>query len=507
MNSKPNIVFILIDDMGARDLGCYGSTFYETPRLDELARQGALFTDAYAAAPVCSPTRASLLTGRYPARVGVTQYIGGHGVGRLADVPYNQFLPTNEFSVARALRAGGYQTWHVGKWHLGPRRTWPDQHGFDVNVAGCEWGHPKSWFSPYANPTLSDGPDGEYLTDRLTDEAIRLIEQAGDRPFFLNLWHYAVHVPIHAPADLIEKYRRKAAETGLDDVDPFVPGERFPAWHQRDARVVRRVVQSDPAYAAMVENLDTNVGRLLDALQRSGYAENTIVVFTSDNGGLATAEGSPTSNLPLSEGKGWVAEGGIREPLIVRWPGVVTAGTRVTTPVTSPDFYPTFLAAAGLPAAPEQHIDGVDFTPALRGERFERGPVFWHYPHYSNQGGRPAAAIRDGAWKLVHHFEGDPDELFDIVADPGEQTDLATKHPDLVASLRSTLLTWIGSVGGQVPEPNRQAEPFADLAGYFLGGQVAQPGPEVRWGPDPAEEPEGPHGEGPGMAGTERHHG
>nr|BFE59416.1 sulfatase [Dactylosporangium thailandense] len=477
----PNIVFILIDDMGWADLGCYGSSFYETPRLDRLAEQGALFTDAYAAAPVCSPTRASILTGRYPARVGVTQYIGGHGVGKLADVPYHQFLPTNELSLARALRAGGYRTWHVGKWHLGPRRTWPDQHGFDVNIGGCEWGHPKSWFSPYGNPTLPDGPEGEYLTDRLTDEAIRLIETAGDAPFFLNLWHYAVHVPIHAPAELIAKYERKAADLGLDALDPFEPGERFPAWHQRAARVHRRVVQSDPAYAAMVENLDTNIGRLLDALEAAGKADNTIVVFTSDNGGLSTAEGSPTSNLPLSEGKGWVAEGGVREPLIVRWPGVVEPGRRIAAPVTSPDFYPTLLAAAGLPPRPAQHVDGADVTPLLRGEPFERGPVYWHYPHYSNQGGRPAAAVRDGRWKLVHEFEGDPDTLFDIVADPGEHRDLAAEHPGVAAALRERLLSWIAEVGGLVPPPNPQPEPFSDLAGYFLGGQVAEPGADVAW--------------------------
>lgn len=486
--ARPNIVFVLIDDMGWRDLGCYGSTFYETPRLDALAGEGALFTDAYAAAPICSPTRASLLTGRYPARVGVTQYIGGHGVGRLDDVPYHQFLPTNQYSLARALRGNGYQTWHVGKWHLGPRRTWPDEHGFDVNIGGCEWGHPKSWWSPYGCPTLADGPDGEYLTDRLTDEAIRLMEDASDRPFFLNLWHYAVHIPIQAPADLVAKYERKAAELGLSDVDPFEPGERMPAWHQRDSRVLRRTVQSDPAYAAMVENLDSNIGRLLDALDRTGHAERTIVVFTSDNGGLSTAEGSPTSNLPLAQGKGWVAEGGVREPLIVRWPGVVTPGSRVAEPVTSPDFYPTLLAAAGLPAVPAQHVDGVDFTPALRGEPFHRGPVFWHYPHYSNQGGRPAAAVRDGRWKLVCQFEGDPLQLYDVVADPGEHTDLAARHPDVTQRLHETLLRWIEEVGGRVPPANPQPEPFPDLAGYFLGGQVATPPPHLRWAA-PATDP------------------
>lgn len=472
---KPNIVFMLIDDMGWADLGCYGSTFYETPNLDRLAAAGALFTDAYAASPVCSPTRASILSGKYPSTVGVTQYIGGHGVGLLRDVPYFGFLPTEEYSLARALRAGGYQTWHVGKWHLGPRRCWPDQHGFDVNIAGCDWGHPKSYFSPYQSPTLTDGEDGEYLTDRLTDEAIRLIENAGDQPFFLNLWHYAVHVPIDSPPDLVAKYEQKAAELGLDQLDPFDVGEPFAVWHQRDARITRRTVQSDPSYAAMVENLDSNVGRLMDALERLGKAENTLVVFTSDNGGLSSAEGSPTMNGPLSEGKGWLNEGGIREPLIMHWPKVIPAGMRSSEPVTSPDFYPTLLAAAGLPAIPAQHLDGVDFSAVLRGEDFDRGQLFFHYPHYSNQGGRPSSAIREGAWKLILDWETGGSELYQLTDDIGERHDVAAVHPELAGRLEQALRTWVDGSPALVPEPNRQPEAFDDLAGYFLGGQIATP--------------------------------
>jgi arylsulfatase A-like enzyme len=476
--SPPNIVFILIDDMGWRDLTCYGSTFYETPVLDNLAREGALFTDAYAAAPVCSPTRASIMTGKYPARVGVTQYIGGHGVGRLLDVPYFAGLPTHEYSLARALRDGGYQTWHVGKWHLGTRRTWPDQHGFDVNVGGCEWGHSKRYFSPYGCPTLSDGPDGEYLTDRLTDEAIALVEHADDRPFFLNLWHYAVHIPIQSPPELVEKYRRKAAKQGLHHVSAFEVGEPTPVWHNRAAPVIRRTVQSDPAYAAMIENLDTNVGRLLDALDRCGKADNTIVISTSDNGGLATAEGSPTSNLPLRNGKGWMEEGGVREPLIIRWPGRIQPGVTMSEPVTSPDFYPTLLALAGLPARPEQTVDGVDFSPLLRGESFRRGPVNWHYPHYSNQGGTPSAGVRDGDWKLIHYFEDDFDELFCVAADPGETRDRSADEPTLTQRLRDTLFEWLGQVDARIPSVNPHPDPYADLAAYFLEGEIASP-PEI----------------------------
>jgi len=313
MTKRPNMIFILLDDLGWRDLGCYGSPFYETPNLDRLAAEGMSFTNAYAAAPVCSPTRASILTGKYPATVGVTQYIGGHAVGKLCDVPYFHVLPMQEISLARALKEhGGYQTWHVGKWHLGERETRPEQHGFDVNLGGCGWGSPKhGYFSPYHCPALTDGPPGEYLTDRLTDEAMKLIASSGDassasggeKPFFLNLWHYAVHTPIQAPEALVEKYRRKAAALGLDKINAIEEGDFFPCEHKRTERIQRRRIQSDPAYAAMVENLDWNIGRLLQALEESGKAQETIVIFTSDNGGLATAEGSPTCNAPLAGGR------------------------------------------------------------------------------------------------------------------------------------------------------------------------------------------------------------
>lgn len=459
----PNIVLILIDDLGGRDLGCYGSTFYETPHLDRLAGQGALFTDAYAAAPVCSPTRASLLTGKYPANVGVTQYIGGHSVGKLLDVPYSSFLPSHEYSLARALGAAGYRTWHLGKWHLGPARTWPDKHGFEVNIGGCEWGHPKSYFSPYDCPTLIDGPDGEYLTDRLTDEAIRLIENANRGPFYLNLWHYAVHIPIQAPDVLVAKYQQKAATLGLDDVDPFEDGEQLPFWHGRHDRVRRRTLQSDPDYAAMIENLDTNIGRLLAALDRSGQADNTLVIFSSDNGGLATVEGSPTCNLPLAEGKGWMQEGGVRVPLIMRWPGVIEAGSHPSEPVTTPDFYPTLLAAAGLRPRPEQLIDGVDLMPLLRGEEFHRGPIFWHYPHYSNQGGTPSAAVRDGRWKMILPFETQKPMLFDLITDPGETADQAGTETRTVARLHSVLLDWLRTVQIPIPRANPYPEPHPGM--------------------------------------------
>ncbi|MGW0227946.1 sulfatase [Actinopolymorpha singaporensis] len=462
---RPNIVFVLIDDLGWADLGCYGSTFYETPHLDRLAAAGARFTDAYAAAPVCSPTRASIMSGKYPARVGVTQWIGGHAVGRLRDVPYFRELPMEEYSLARALRDGGYQTWHVGKWHLGERRTWPDRHGFDVNVGGCGLGHPPSYVSPYGIPTLPDGPPGEYLTDRLTDEAIKLVENAGEQPFFLNLWHYAVHTPIQAPEDLVGRYEQKAKTLGLDEIDAIKPGEPMPTWHQRHQHVQRRVVQSDPGYAAMVENLDANIGRLLDALDRTGKADNTLVVFTSDNGGLATSEGSPTCNAPLAEGKGWMYDGGLRVPLIVRWPGTVEPNNVLPDLVTSPDFYPTFLDAAGIPRPAQMHeLDGQSILAALTEGQAEDRPIFWHYPHYGNQGGTPGAAIREGDWKLVRFFEDNHIELYNLVDDIAETHDLADTKPGVAARLNAKLGHWLEDVQARIPASN-PVSAYADLPG------------------------------------------
>ena len=450
---QPNIIFILIDDMGWRDLGCYGSSFYETPNLDQLAAQGMLFTDAYAACPVCSPTRASILSGKYPATVGVTDWIGAGARGKLIDAPYLHQLPLEERSIATALRAGGYQTWHVGKWHLGREPFYPQHHGFDVNIGGCHRGQPPSYWSPYGIENLAEGPQGEYLTDRLTDESIRLIEASGKQPFFLNLWHYAVHTPIQAPPELVEKYRAKAERLGLDNEAALEEGEAFPTEHKKHLRVQRRRFQSDPGYAAMVENLDTNIGRLMDALEQSGKAENTMVIFTSDNGGLATAEGSPTTNAPLNEGKGWMYEGGTREPLIVKWPGHIAAGSRCAVPVTSPDFVPTLLQAAGLDA--QNDVEGESLLGLFGGEtELKRAAIFWHYPHYGNQGGTPGSSMRAGDWKLIEFFEDGRCELYNLRDDLEEQHDLSGEMPNKTAQLRAQLKEWRASVNAKIPENN-----------------------------------------------------
>ncbi len=454
--TQPNLILILIDDLGWRDLRCYGSTFYQTPNLDRLCAQGLRFTDAYAACPVCSPTRASILTGRYPARVGVTDWIGGHSRGKLLEVPYVDHLPLTEKSLARTLREAGYATWHVGKWHLGEDTSLIARHGFDVNVGGCGWGLPKNgYFSPWGIPTLADGPQGEYLTDRLTDEAIRLIRQNDGQPFFLNLWYYAVHTPIQAKADKIVKYEAIARELGLDEAETFRPGEYFPCEHKRDRRVMRRLLQSDATYAAMVESLDENIGRLLQALDEEGLTQDTAILFTSDNGGLATSEGSPTCNAPLAEGKGWMYEGGTREPLIVRWSGVTAPGGVCHTPVTSTDFYPTMLEMAGLDLLPEQHCDGVSLAPLLRGEGdLAREAIYWHYPHYGNQGGTPGSSIRCGEYKLIEFYEDRHRELYHLGDDIAEEHDLSADEPGLTRDLGDALAAWRDEVGALIPQPN-----------------------------------------------------
>ncbi len=460
---RPNILFILVDDMGWCDLACYGSAFYETPNLDRLSAQGMTFTDAYASAPVCSPTRASILTGKYPATLGLTDWIDHRGTthpcrGRLIDVPYIKNLPHSERTVADALRDAGYATWHVGKWHLGGDGHRPEDHGFQVNVAGCESGSPGEggYFSPWSIPALSDldVPEGTYLTDYLTDRAVDLI-RSGSRPFLLNLCYYSVHTPIQAPADLVRKYEEKAVAMGLNTVQTFEEDGPFPTEHKRHLRIRRRLVQSDPVYAAMIENLDANVGRVLAALEETGQAESTLVVFTSDNGGLATAEGSPTSNAPLSEGKGWMYEGGTREPLIVRWPGVPRPGSTCAVPVTSTDFYPTFLEAAGLDPMPEQHTDGVSMVPFLRGkEGDEARPLFWHYPHYGNQGGTPGSSVRFGDHKLIEFFEDGRLELYDLRRDVSERCNLVDEQPEHAQRLHGLLTQWRRRVEARIPGPN-----------------------------------------------------
>jgi arylsulfatase A-like enzyme len=459
---QPNIVLFLIDDLGWADLACTGSSFYKTPNLDRLAKQGMTFTDAYAACPVCSPTRASLMTGKYPANVGITDWIDSGGKlhplkGRLIDVPYLKQLPAGETTLAEAMRDGGYATWHVGKWHLGGPGAFPQERGFEVNIGGGTSGAPGRYFAPWPVEALAreDAPPGTYLTDYLTDKAIGLIRKRDARPFFLNFWHYAVHTPIQAKRDAIRRSQKRSKALGLDLRPALEEGEPYKTINKMHLRMQRRRFQSDPVYAAMMANLDWNIGRLLKSLEDEGVADNTLVIFTSDNGGLATSESSPTCNAPLSEGKGWMYEGGVRVPLLVRWPGRVAPGSVCATPVTSPDFFPTLLESAALPPRPEQHEDGVSFMPLLDGAaRLERDAIFWHYPHYGNQGGTPGSSIRSGPFKLIEFFEDGRLELYNLADDISETRNLAASLPDVTARLHAQLRAWRESMEAKIPAPN-----------------------------------------------------
>lgn len=456
--APPNLVFFLADDLGQRDLGAYGSTFYETPHLDQLAREGAKFTDAYAACPVCSPTRASILTGQWPPRTGITDYIGAPAPEAwnrntiLRPAPYADRLALDAPTLAKAMKSAGYATFFAGKWHLGPEGFWPENQGFEVNRGGIDRGGPyggNQYFSPYGNPRLSDGPEGEHLPDRLATETAEFMEANKDRPFFACFSFYSVHTPLMAREDLRQKYEAKRARLGLVE-----------QWGREEPRDVR-LVQEHAVYAGMVEALDLAVGKVLAKLDELGLRENTLVIFTSDNGGLSTSEGWPTSNLPLRGGKGWLYEGGIREPLIVRWPGVVKAGSVVTAPVSSPDFFPTFLEAAGAKPQPGQVLDGVSLVSLLEGGAWPERALFWHYPHYGNQGGAPGAAIRRGDWKLLEWQEDGRVELFNLAQDLGERQDLAAREPQRVAQLRDELRAWQKHVGAKAPTPNANYDPAA----------------------------------------------
>ena len=457
----PNVLFIVVDDLGWKDLGCYGSTFYETPSIDGLAASGMRFVNGYASCPVCSPTRASLMSGKYPARLGLTAHIGdaqpGHWNGDTPLVParYVDRLPLEEVTLAEALHDSGYATFFAGKWHLGSQdRFWPEYQGFDHNVGGWLQGGPfggKQYFSPYGNPRLPDGPPGEHLPDRLATETVRFIESHRHKPFLAYLSFYSVHVPLVAREDLRQKYERKRNPFG--ETDP-------PIWRQgKDGRV--RMVQEHAVYAAMVEAMDQAVGKVLHRLDELKLTNDTIVVLTSDNGGLSTGDrgvsadqGWPTSNAPLRAGKGWLYEGGIRVPVIVKAPGIASPGRQSAEIVTSTDFMPTLLELADIPQVPEQHVDGVSLVPALRGESLERDAIYWHYPHYGNQGGRPGAVIRKGDWKLIEWYGESQVELYNLREDLGEQDNLAGVHTDLRTSLLAKLSDWRESVGAVLPTSN-----------------------------------------------------
>lgn len=454
-NKKPlNFVFLLIDDFGWMDIGVNNPhCFYETPNIDRLARSGMNFTNGYAANPVCSPTRYSIMTGKYPSRVDATNFFSGRRSGRFNPGELNDKMSLSEITLAEALKEHGYKTAFAGKWHLGPdEQYWPENQGFDANIGGWAVGSPRGgYFAPFDNPRLGEYPKGSHLPRVLTDESLAIMDQYKDKPFLLYLAYYSVHTPLQGREDLIAKYQAKRDKLLAEDATEFGPEEQV--WPGGKERRVR-IRQCHAVYGAMVEAMDEQIGRVLDKLDELGIADNTAVMLMSDNGGLSTSEGSPTSNLPLRGGKGWLYEGGIREPFLIRWPGVTRPGSRCDVPVVSTDFYPTILEMAGLPAKNDQHLDGVSLAPLLKGrKRIDRDAIYWHYPHYSNQGGFPGGAVRMGNWKLIERFEDGRVHLYDLEQDIGERKDLASEHPQRVAQMREKLHAWYKQVDAKFLRP------------------------------------------------------
>ncbi len=451
-NAPANVIFFFADDLGWTDLGCFGSSFYETPNLDRMSKQGAILTNAYAACPVCSPTRASILTGLWPQRTGITDYIGAAQPGSwkrnttLLPAPYRDRLDLSFLSMAELLKGSGYATFFAGKWHLGPEGFWPEDQGFDINRGGIDKGGPyggNKYFSPYGNPRLADGPEGEHLPDRLASEAANFMEANKEKPFLVYFPVYSVHTPLMARDDLKKKYERKGQLLKRED-----------QWGVEGKRKVREV-QNHAVYAGMVEAMDLAVGKVLQKLDELGLSDNTIVVFTSDNGGLSTSEGHPTSNRPLRAGKGWLYEGGIRVPAIVRWPSKIAAGQVIDTPIASPDWMPTIANATGAITKEKTTWDGLNLIPLLaQKQSIPDRSLYWHYPHYGNQGGRPGGAVRKGSWKLIEWYDDTSRELYDLQNDLSEKENLALSHPDRVSELSKLLADWRQSVGAVMPSPN-----------------------------------------------------
>jgi arylsulfatase A len=443
---KPNVIFLLVDDLGWGDFGAYGARFYETPNIDRLAADGMRFSNAYSACTVCSPSRAAILSGCYPARLHLTDWIAGHNnpKAKLKIPDWKMKIDHERVLLPEALREAGYATAFVGKWHLMPNgqadmsEHFPTNHGFDINIGGREWGQPKGkgkYFHPFDMPGLDDSKEGDYLTNKLTDKAIEFIDKADkSKPFLLYFSYYTLHSPLMAPPDLVEKYTKKAADFKNEK------GEFL-----------------NPVRAGMVECLDNSVGRLVRKLEQMEIADNTVIFLTGDNGG-----DHPETTGGLREYKGWSHEGGVREPLIIKWPGKIKAGSTCDEMVIGTDFYPTILDFAGLPAKPDQHQDGVSITPLLTGTKtdLERDCLYWHYPHYHRT--KPYGAIREGDWKLIEFFEDGKLELFDLKTDPYEKNDISSSNAAKASELLKKLRDWRESVGAQMPTPNPNYVPVGE---------------------------------------------
>jgi arylsulfatase A len=481
---KPNVVFFLVDDLGQRDVGCYGSQFYETPAIDQLAQEGVLFNNAYSTCHVCSPSRASILTGKYPARTNLTEWLGGRPERDYEKLHHGEkltALPEEEQTLAETLHQHGYATANYGKAHLNKD---PKTYGFDEAITGWV----RSYYYPFGKDYDETLPakEGDYHTDKLTDAAIDFIERNQDKPFFVHLEHFSVHDPIQGRKDLVKKYTEKLdampPQTGPDYIlepnpdGPPLSADQLTAIAENDNSTAHQNArvwwvkqkQDNVEFAGMVGATDESLGRIRAKLKELGLEKNTIIIFTSDNGGMAASNQYrgihhsvetlntrfSSSNLPLRGAKGWNYEGGIRVPLIVHWPGQIQPNTTSDAVVTGTDYYPTLLDMLDLPALPQQHIDGRSFVPALKGESYDRGPIFWHFPHYSNHGFQsPNGAIRSGRYKLIEYYENGTTQLFDLATDIGEQNDLAKSKPDLARKLKDQLHQWRNQVDAKMPYP------------------------------------------------------
>ena len=456
--AQPNVVFILADDLGVHDLSVLGSEYYETPHIDQIAREGTIFSQGYATSRVCSPSRASIMTGKFTAHHGITDWIGAASGeawrsqdrnNKLLPSDYVHALPSGDTTLAEAMKAAGYTTFFAGKWHLGGEGSWPTDHGFDFNAGGWDVGSPRGgYFSPWENPNLPNEMDGENLSMRLARETTRFIEEHQTGPFLAYLSFYAVHGPIQTTREKWRKYRDKAEQMGI-------AGHGF----EMERRLPIRIHQDNPVYAGLVEQMDDAVGVVLAKLKELDLDQNTLIIFTSDNGGVASGDAFATSNRPLRGGKGYQWEGGIREPYFIKVPWMENAPATIDVPVTGADFFPTILDLAGIPLMPRQHISGLSLKPLLKGDTIPHRPLFWHYPHYGNQGGDPSSIIREGPWKLIYYWEDDSVELYNLDLDPREQNDVANGHAELASEMTGRLKAFLFLNMANIPEEDPAYDP------------------------------------------------
>lgn len=470
---RPNILFILIDDLGWMDMGYNGSTFRETPHLDQFSKDAMRFDSAYTASPMCSPTRVSIITGKNPARTGITQYLPGWYSKKFRTITpiSTQYMSKDEYTVGMAFKDNGYNTAFIGKWHMGPLDFGgPEAHGFDTTAAIIEANRCEMFFPFRGVPYFPDAKEGDYFTDKLTDTAIDYLNEQKDtdQPFFMYLAHFAMHAPIEAKQELFEKYEKKRAQIKqVEDLkDPY-------------SHKLLKAQQDDPHYAGELENLDENIGRVINALKENGQYENTIIVFTGDNGGRVSIwenQAHPTSNQPLRAGKTFVFEGGIKVPLIIHWPGVTQPGMTSDVPVNSADFYSTFLEMAGISERKQKNMDGVSIAPLLKGKTLDRDEMVWHFPHYQGEGAYPSSAIRQGPYKLIHNYHYDKDLLFNLETDPYEEHNLLSQQPDLAAAMKFRLLESLHAVSAKMPIRNPSKD-LTEEIGHKNGINVKRPKP------------------------------